>query len=119
MTVADVQTDPVREFRQQLPAHARNSLNVTQLVVALVHAAVRDHGWTPKQLASECGRDLGDVVNAGAVVTDRLRKAAQHPPANQPTAAAKRPLCTDCEDGWITDPDTHLPTARCPCRTAT
>lgn len=117
MTAA-TDTDPVRDFLAALPANARNSLHRTQLVVALVHAAVRDHGWTARLLAQECGRDLADVVNAGAVVTDRLRKAAQHPPPNQPSTATRRPLCPDCEDGWLVDETSRLPVARCPCRTA-
>lgn len=118
MTAPDVATDPVREFRDLLSPHARNSLNMTQLVVATIHAAIRDHHWTPRLLAAECGRDLDGVVNAGAVITHRLRQAAAHPPADQPSqAAVRRPLCPECEDGWITDPETRLPVRRCPCRT--
>ena len=113
--------DPLQEFQRHLPNRVRASLNVTQAVVALVHAAVHNHGWTPALLAQECSRDLEDVVNAGAVVTDRLRKAATHPPVGRAVAqaAVRRPLCGQCEDGWLLDPDTRLPAARCECRKAT
>jgi len=29
---------------------------------------------------------------------------------------AKKPLCGECVEGWIVDPDTFLPVRRCPCR---
>jgi hypothetical protein len=99
----------------------RRRLNTTQAVVALVHAAVINHGWTPRQLAQECGRDLADVVNAGAVITDRLRRAATHGPVQRGGVVPKRPFCSpDCRDnqGWILDAE-RRPLHRCQCRTTT
>lgn len=112
--------DPVRSFRLALGREMDARLNTTQAVVALVHAAVTNHGWTPKHLAEECSRDLGDVVNAGAVITERLRKAAAHPPVGARAAfGPKLPFCSpDCRDnqGWVLDDDRN-PVDRCPCRT--
>lgn len=115
MTAA-TSTAPHVEFQQQLPAHVQRSLQMSQVDVALVHAAVRNHGWTPKALAAECGRDLEGVVNAGARVEERLRKAATHPPTNQPTARTQRVHQAGC-DGWIyttpADPADPIGTTRC------
>lgn len=118
MTAAtSTDTDPVVEFRRNLPPNAQRSLNVTQAVVALVHAAVRNHGWTPKLLAQECTRDMpADLLNPGALITDRLRKAAAHPPPNQPTRRVQRIHRPGC-DGWIynvpADPAEPITTSRC------
>lgn len=109
-------TDPVAAFTEALPPNARHQLHITQTVSGMVHAAVRDHHWTITQLATECGRDLNGVVNAGALVTHRLRHAAGHPPPNTSTHGPRTPLCGACTDGWLEDPDTGLPTGRCPCR---
>lgn len=123
MNTEDVAVDPVRLFRDALPRHVRDNLNDTQLVAALVTTAVRDHGWTPTALAAEAARDLDGVANPGAVVTDRLRKAATHPPVgsdHKPAFGPPRPFCSpECADnkGWRLDPQTLLPAHRCPCRT--
>lgn len=114
--------DVVRQFRHHIGRDLDARLNTTQAVVALIHAATTNHGWTPKQLADECGRDLADVRNAGAVITERLRKAAQHPPVARAAKVpgALLPWCSpDCKAraGWIED-DTGRPIGRCPCRTA-
>lgn len=118
---ADDLVDPVVEFRRHLPTNAQRSLNLTQAVVALVHAAVRNHGWTPAQLARECSRDIpADSANPGALVTYRLRENARHPPPNAPTRRRPAlPLCGQCEDGWLVDARTKLPVRRCDCRKAT
>lgn len=111
--------DLTRAFHDALPAHARHQLHATQTVIGMIHAAVRDHGWTVQQLAHECGRDLDTVVNAGAVITHRLRHAAGHPPPPPLSATGLPiiPLCGQCADGWIEHPVTRLPVERCPCRT--
>lgn len=121
MTAPQPVDDPVRAFRQAIGRDLDNRLNTTQTVVGLIHAAVTNHGWTPKQLAEECGRDLADVINAGAVVTDRLRKAATHPPVGPraPGLGPTRPFCSpECREnaGWVLDSDRN-PTHRCTCRT--
>lgn len=113
--------DPVWAFRQALGRDLDRRLNKTQAVAALIHAAVTNHGWTPKHLAAECSRDLEGVVNAGAVITDRLRRAATHPPVAHaaPTFGPARAFCsTECRDnaGWVLDDDRN-PVRRCPCRT--
>jgi hypothetical protein len=121
-TVTSVDQDPVRAFRHALGRDLNTRLNTTQTVVALIHAAVTNHRWTPKQLADECGRDLADVISAGAVITERLRKAAQHPPVghgHNTQLGPKRPFCTaECRDnaGWVLDDDRN-PIRRCACRT--
>ena len=124
MTTTDV--DPVREFRDALPAALRAHLNITTAVVASIHTAVREHHWTPTHLAQEATRNLADVQNPAAVITDRLRRAAQHPPVGHDTTSARRkpvarPFCSDdCRDraGYIEDDHGH-PIGRCPCRTST
>jgi hypothetical protein len=115
--------DPVRAFRHHLGRDLDSRLNTTQAVAALVHTAVRDQHWTPAQLAHECARDLADVINAGAVITDRLRKAAAHPPIGRAAATLgpRLPWCSDdckARAGWIED-DHGNPISRCPCRTNT
>lgn len=120
MTAPDV--DPIREFAYALPAAVRAHLNRTQTIVALIHAAIRDQDWTPQQLAAECARDLVGATNPGAIITDRLRKATQRPPAVQPAPAFGPPIpfCSDdCRDnaGWVIDQDTGALIGRCPCRT--
>jgi hypothetical protein len=118
----DTSIDPFRVFVTALPANARTALHRTETVVAMVHAAIREHGWTAQQLAAECGRDLTDVANAGGLVTHRLRHAAGNPPAQRASFGAKRPFCTDeCRQnaGWLLDPDTLLPLRPCPCRKGT
>jgi hypothetical protein len=111
-------TDPARDLIAALPRNVRAQLHVTQTVTGMVHAAIRDHGWTVTQLAAECNRDLDGVANAGALVTYRLRHAAGHPPPTR-TGLAVVPLCGSCVDGFLLDPGSLLPIARCPCRTAT
>jgi len=115
--------DPVRAFRHALGHRLDAQLNTTHAVVALVHAAVTNHGWTPEQLAKECGRDLGDTYKPGGVITERLRKAATHPPIDRdhaPALGPKRPFCSpECRDnaGWVLDDDRH-PIRRCDCRSS-
>lgn len=109
--------DQVHAFRAALTPTARAALHMSQTVHATIAAAIRDHGWTPAQLAAECSRDLADVANAGAVVTHRLRHAAGNPPGRPARAAKHSPLCGECEQGWLLDPLTRLPASRCPCRT--
>jgi hypothetical protein len=121
MTAPDV--DPVVAFAHALPPAIRAQLNKTVAVTSSIHTAVRDQHWTPQQLAAECARDLADVINAGAVITERLRKAAQHPPVARAAAVFGPPLpwCTDdcrARAGWIED-DRGNPIGRCPCRTPT
>ena len=110
-------SDTLRAFLDAL-GPARAQLHITQTVHGMIHAAVRDHGWTTGQLAAECRRDLDGVVNVGALITHRLRHAAGHPPPAAPTRTGLpvTPLCGHCTDGWIEDPDTRLPVERCPCR---
>lgn len=119
MTAATV--DLTREFIAALQPHARGQLHITQTVSGMVHAAVRDHGWPVRLLAAECSRDLDGVINAGAVITHRLRHAAGNPPPTAPAATGLPviPLCGECEDGFLLDPESLLPVARCPCRTTT
>lgn len=120
---ADPGPDPVVEFRRHLPTHAERGLHVTQTVVALIHAAVTNHGWTPQHLARECSRDIpANHANPGALVTHRLRKNASHPPPNAP-ARRGRPLCGRCENGLIyhvpDDPRADVTATKCECRTTT
>lgn len=113
----DTETSPVRAFTNALPPHARAALHLNQTIDGMIHAAIRDHQWTVTQLAAECGRDLDGVVNAGAVINHRLRHAAGNPPAQRASTHTVIPLCGHCEDGWILDDKTRLPTGKCPCRT--
>jgi hypothetical protein len=117
--VTTATTDPARSFVDALAPHVRARLTMTQAVAGMVHAAIRDHGWTVKQLVDECSRDLGDAINAGALITHRLRHAAGNPP---PPASGlgltHRALCGRCEDGWLVDPVTKMPLDRCPCRSS-
>jgi hypothetical protein len=117
--MTETELDPVRSFTAALPAHARQQLHMTQLLQGLIHAAIRDHGWTVPQLAKECGRDLGGVVNVGALITHRVRDAASRDAPAPPSRTGLRilPLCGSCENGLLLDPETHYPAARCPCRT--
>jgi hypothetical protein len=112
-------TDVVREFTDQLPRHARHQLHLTQTTTGMIHAAVRDHGWTITQLATECSRNLDGVTNMGALITYRLGHASAHPPPAPVTRTGLRvvPLCGQCVDGFELDPESLLPARRCPCRT--
>lgn len=108
-----VHDDTWRQFREALPRWV--ALHDTQRAIALVGAAVERQGWTVKNLASECTRDLAGVANPAAVVMFRLAHAADTPP-RQPAARVRQPFCGRCDHGWLIDPDTRLPTARCECR---
>jgi hypothetical protein len=112
----DTDTDPIHAFTQALPTHARHTRHLNQTLHAAIHAALRD-GWTPQQLAHECARDLTSVVNAGAVITHRLRHAANNPPSTRASSLTVTPLCGHCDNGWTLNPVTLLPESRCPCRT--
>lgn len=117
MTAIPDTTDPLRAFLDALPPHARHHVNRTARLTALVHAAVRDHGWTPQQLAQLCSHDLGS--NPGGVITFRLERDAVRPPA-APAGPRRLPFCSpECKDnaGWILDGNGR-PINRCPCRTA-
>ena len=106
-----VTVDLVTEFRSLLPAAVGRQLHDTQRLVALLAHATRDQRWPLRQLAQECARDLGDVVNPGAVVMHRLEKAAEHPAPHQTAKRAQR-HAAGC-DGWIYNPDTATPTSKC------
>lgn len=113
--------ESIVEFRDALPAAAARSLLITQAVRATVETAVR-LGWTPKQLAEECGAALSGVVNAGAVVQHRLRRAALQSPPQPLTRRWEqpKPWCGTCSDQWARwreDPDTGRPLGRCDCWT--
>ena len=112
--MTDTTTDPLREFLHALPGGVRRRLRLPDLAVAMVHAACRDHDWTPAQLARHVGDGLGDVINPTPRVVDRLRACAKQP-AQAKTARPGR-LCGRCEHGWVYDDDTGTVT-RCPCRT--
>lgn len=112
----------VKAFTDALPVPAQRALYMTQLMAATITAALR-HGWTPEQLAKECGRDLDGVSNAGAVVQHRLKHCAASPPP-KPTLDRKfrqpKPWCGKCSDQyarWAEDPETGLPVGRCSCWT--
>lgn len=111
--------DYPRAFRDALPRHVRDQLHTTQTVAGTIHAAVRDHGWTVPQLVYECCRDLAGVANIGGLLTYRLEQCAQHGPPQPVTRTGLPviPLCGQCVDGFVLDPQTLLPARKCPCRT--
>lgn len=116
MTAPETTVDPVRAFREALPRRVRDQLHNTLAVVGLVNGAV-NMGWPTDRLAAECARDLHDVANAGAVVMHRLQQASEHPPVlTGRSGLPVTPLCGQCEDGWILDPETLRPVDRCSCR---
>jgi hypothetical protein len=81
---AATDVDPVVEFRRHLPPQAHRSLTITSTVVALVHAATRNHGWTAAALATECSRDMpADLVNAGAPPDGQEDRPPLHPGARE------------------------------------
>lgn len=110
----------LRYFNDALTPHVRNQLHLTQAVVSAIHRAIREHGWTPQQLATEVCRNTEGVANAGGLATYRLQQAAEHAPPTKPTPHGEaRPWCSDdCRErgGWIEDPATGQITGRCPCR---
>lgn len=111
--------DMVRAFTAELPRNITSRFRLDQVSAGMVHAAIRDHGWTPAQLARYVTRDLAGVVNPAPRVLERLRHAAGNPPSSQPAGPVRLPLCDECEDGYIVDAQTRLPIRRCKCRTTT
>lgn len=99
MTAADV--DPVRAFRGALPAHL-NSFTMTARVVALIHRATRDQGWTIPQLVAECTRDTAGTYRPGGLITHRLEACADRPFAPSVTGL-RRAHFGCCQDGWLYD----------------
>jgi hypothetical protein len=87
--------DPVRAFREALPAQLRAQLHDTQRIAGLVTAATA-RGWPVPALTAECSRSLAGIVNAGGVITSRLEHCARHDP---PVKASKtRPeWCGVCD----------------------
>lgn len=109
--------DPVREFTTLIPRYVTDKWRPDPTAVAMVHAAIRDHAWTPAALARYCSRELAGVVNPASRVLERLRHAAGNPPQRDAKPSGRTPLCDRCEDGWEVDEKTRLPMRRCPCRT--
>jgi hypothetical protein len=118
MTAPDT-VNLVGEFVDALPDHVRNQVMVTKAITQCVTSAHVNHGWTPQQLADWCTRDLKGAYNPAAILTTRLREAIVRRPPESYTQSGRdrQPLCGRCENGWLEDPDTHLPVARCPCQT--
>ena len=117
MTAPD-ELDPLHTFLRALPATSSRQLNRTTRLYTLVNTAVRDHGWTPRQLADHCARNHAGAVNHGAIVMHRLEDAATRGPLID-DGAKVIPFCSpQCRDnqGWITD-DTGRLLRKCPCRT--
>lgn len=121
MSATDTAVDPLRAFKDALPPSLRHELRITAAVTVYVHRAIREHGWTVKQLVAECTRNTAGIYQPGGLITDRLRQAADRPPPGT-TRTPKLPLCGECDNGWIyTEPPiefAHLPikSTRCPCR---
>jgi hypothetical protein len=107
-------TDPVRDFREALPAHIRAQLYDTQRAAGLITAAI-GRGWTVPALTAECSRSLAGVVNAGGVITSRLEHCAHNdPPVKAPKA---RPVwCGQCDlaTRHVLDENRLPAAARCP-----
>ena len=115
----DPAADLAQQFLAALPDGPRCQIHHTARVIALVHRAVRDHGWTVDQLVTECTRDLRGITNAGGLITFRLENAASGPPAAGSPLGRVVPFCSpECRDnaGWVLDSG-GMPASRCPCRT--
>lgn len=78
------------EFGRLLPGNVRARVHPTAVIDGALKRAV-DNGWTVRELAEECSRDLGTASNVGAIITSRLGNAA-NTVKRQPT----KPLATWC-----------------------
>lgn len=106
-----------QEFLDALTAEARSRFHRTDAGrVAFTRCINR--GWTPKQLAKECSRDLGTAANAGAIIQHRLeQRATLDPPKTAPKFVQPKPWCGQCSDSvarWRLDTDKAV---RCDCWT--
>lgn len=112
MTAPD-QADPVWAFLTALPARIRRDLHRTEALVALIHTATRDQGWTPTKLAERCaGGNTG--TNPAGVVMYRLQHCATTPADTGPNTP-RRVHFGCCDNGWIYDETGDEPhVTRCP-----
>jgi hypothetical protein len=116
VTAAEATTDdPVWSFLTALPPRIKRQLNRTERLVALVHRAVREQGWTPKQLADRCSHS-NDSINPAGVVMYRLGWCADNPA--DLGSDGRRVHFGCCEDGLIyhvpDDPTLPVTASKCP-----
>lgn len=113
MTESDI--DPVWSFLRSLPDKVRTDLNRTEKLVAGIHRAVNDHGWTPAQLAAHCSKNL-TARNPGGVIQSRLDRIDGPPASDGESPFGPRVHHGCCEGGWIYDDtsDTPRPPTKCP-----
>lgn len=110
--------DPtVEEFTSSLSSYARRNYG-GQVSTADLHRAVA-LGWTPKELARHCSREL-PTANAWRVIQSRLQWCATNPPK---TTTERRPMKPhDCEQHpdrhvcpWLNETDANGAAVRCGC----
>ena len=106
--------DPVRAFREALPATVRAQLHDTQRIAGLVTAATA-RGWTVPALTAECSRGLAGIINVGGVITSRLEHCARHDPAVK-APKARPEWCGTCDPATrhVLDENRLPGAARCP-----
>jgi hypothetical protein len=105
--------DQVTEFVSRLSATARRNYQGGQVAHAHLVKAL-SLGWTAKQLAAECSKDL-PTSRAYAVIQSRLAWCAEHPPPTAPAGKAV-PWCGKCSAAtyrWIVDAEDR-PLRPCP-----
>lgn len=98
--------DRVVEFSARLSATARRDWQGGHLAHAHLIKALTG-GWTAKQLAAECSKNL-PTSRAYAVIQSRLAWCAEHPPPAAPAGPASKavPWCGQCDDEkfrWVVD----------------
>ena len=114
-------TQPVSEHGQQfldaLTPYARSVFHPTATAGTSLKKAI-SAGWTPKDLAKECSRDLHSAQNAGAIINHRLEQCSRIARDRGPEKFAQ-PLmwcggCSDPSARWRLDTDAAV---RCDCWT--
>lgn len=107
--------DRVSDFTTSLSAYARKNYAGGQVTHSHLIAALNS-GWSPRELARECSRDL-PTSQAWAAIQRRLEWCAKNPPASGPATVAKPAAwCGRCDDPsfrFIVDADSN-PVRPCP-----